>query len=55
MEWGEWTECSATCDTGLRQRNRIKEVAETEGGTCSGQPIESALCKEKSCGKTTFK
>ena len=54
MDWGEWTPCSATCDTGLRQRNRIKEVAETGGGTCTGQPIESELCKENDCGKIIF-
>ena len=54
MDWGEWTTCSATCDTGLKQRNRIKEVAETGGGTCTGGPIESKLCNEKDCGIIIF-
>ena len=49
-DWGDWTECSTTCDIGLRQRNRTKEVAEIGGGTCNGQSIESALCNEKDCG-----
>ena len=54
MDWGEWTPCSVTCDTGLRKRDRIKKVAEIGGGTCTGGPIESELCKEKDCGKIIF-
>ena len=49
-DWGDWTKCSATCDTGLRQRSRNKEVVEIGGGTCNGQSIESTLCEEKDCG-----
>ena len=48
--WGDWTECSATCDTGLRKRNRTKDVAEIGGGTCNGQSMESELCKGNDCG-----
>ena len=51
MDWGEWSQCSATCDTGLRQRKRTKEITELGGVTCTGQPIESELCKEKDCNK----
>ena len=54
MPWGEWTQCSAACGTGNRQRNRTKEVAELGKGICTGEPIESESCEGKECGKMIF-
>jgi len=48
-EWTEWTQCSTTCDNGIRERSRSKLVQETGGGICLGQATESESCKIKDC------
>ena len=53
--WSEWTQCSKSCDNGIRERTREKLVVEVGGGTCSGQPRESESCKLEFClGKVLY-
>ena len=46
-EWGTWGQCSKTCgDGGSRERIRVKELEEANGGTCNGQSTDT----EQDCG-----
>lgn len=50
--WGEWGACSASCDGGLRQRQRaIKQMANHFGTACEKQvSIEADACSTQGCG-----
>ena len=53
-EWDNWVvgNCSAECGTGTRTNTRTKLVKESNGGTCTGQPIEVLQCQDKECPST---
>ena len=53
--WSEWTQCSATCEIGIRERSRQKLKLEAGGGICSGQASESESCKLEKIGKCVGK
>ena len=43
-EWGPWTkwnECKQSGSTWVRERTRVKDVTETNGGSCSGDSVET--------------
>ena len=46
-EWGTWGQCSKTCGAGgSRERIRVKELEEANGGTCNDQYTDT----EQDCG-----
>ena len=53
-EWMDWGQCSATCDTGIMERNRIKAREEVAAGICPGKTTETKPCKLRDCGKSMF-
>ena len=49
-EFGEWTECSATCGTGSQSRTRTIETPAQNGGVaCSGAEMETRDCNTETC------
>lgn len=49
-EWGQWTECSATCFGGVQARIRhIDQFAEHNGQTCTGVVRETQACNTGPC------
>ena len=52
-DFGEWTECSATCGTGTQTRTRTEATAAAHGGTaCAGDSSESQDCNTQDCPGT---
>jgi hypothetical protein len=47
--WGPFTECSATCGTGDKVRQRFKEQAASNGGLTCGHLTETASCDAGPC------
>lgn len=48
--WSEWSQCSATCDTGEKKRSReIETPAEHGGKPCNGPLEEVAKCGSANC------
>ena len=45
-EWGAWSECSASCDGGQRNRTRVCEGAV---GECAGEAGQHEACNTKPC------
>lgn len=44
-DWGEWSDCSASCGSGKQDRIRVEAVLATNGGAgCSGAKKESKGC-----------
>ncbi|XP_077125438.1 SCO-spondin-like [Ranitomeya variabilis] len=49
--WGSWTECSATCDSGIQTRNRScsRPVPRHGGPKCQGPHIQTRECNTQLC------
>ena len=49
--WSEWSDCSATCGTGLSLRSRsCTNPASVAGGSdCAGESVETMECDIASC------
>ena len=45
-EWRDWSECSASCDGGQRDRIRL---CEGEVGDCTGEAGEKEPCNTEQC------
>lgn len=50
-EWGAWSDCSAPCGDGLRQRRRLCDNPSTANGgnECPGRDIDLMFCNEGEC------
>ncbi|XP_047127311.1 collagen alpha-1(XII) chain [Hydra vulgaris] len=48
-EWSQWTECSATCDGGVRSRSRTCNTPKKVGAYCDGKEEENEPCNEEVC------
>ena len=51
-EWSEWTECTQTCDGGIRRREKkVVEGAQSQkaGDICKGEKEED-VCNKNQCG-----
>ena len=49
LEWGEWSECSSTCDTGIQMRLRECVAPVGDGQPCMGDGEESQQCWQQAC------
>ncbi|KAL9962540.1 hypothetical protein ACROYT_G031648 [Oculina patagonica] len=51
--WSSWSDCSKTCGTGTRQRNRTCVAIRHNSGftpvSCAGKPMQSKTCAEWNC------
>ena len=49
--WGEWTQCSVSCNQGSRSRLRRCNDSTFEGGSerCTGEPAEAEVCQTTDC------
>ena len=45
--WSSWSTCSNTCGTGTRNRIRRIRLHEENGGTCTGDSLETS---QENCG-----
>ena len=53
-EWGDWSECSRSCDGGHQTRTRYVLTEPGPGGVpCVGALSETWPCMEASCGKSS--
>ena len=53
QDWGEWSECTATCGEGLNIRARACFDPESEGNRhCPGSPTQVKKCEEAECTLT---
>ncbi|XP_037393266.1 SCO-spondin [Pygocentrus nattereri] len=54
-EWSEWSECDATCNGGLRVRNRScsNPPAKNSGKECEGMIMQTQSCNTQPCGPDT--
>ena len=49
-QYGEWSQCSKSCDGGVSYRTRTKLREEMFGGeSCSGDSVEIELCNKETC------
>jgi hypothetical protein len=50
-DWSSWAECSVSCGTGLRSRDRRCEnpAPRLDGLTCPGERMESEQCALPAC------
>ena len=49
-DFGEWSQCSATCAGGTQSRSRDVKMSESNGGqSCSGQKTEQKDCNTQPC------
>ena len=46
-EWGTWSDCTATCGGGTRDRTRECTGPEHGGKECEGETSERSTCNEK--------
>jgi len=54
-QWGEWSDCSTTCDLGVKSRQRTctDPVPQENGQPCNGSDEDAAECMLSYCpGKT---
>ena len=53
--WTEWGDCSHSCGTGLRSRDRTCADGGIVGHSCVGANVQSELCEGVNCsGTVTF-
>ena len=53
QDWGEWSECTATCGEGLNIRARACFDPESERNhNCPGSPTQVKKCEEAECTLT---
>ena len=53
QDWGEWSECTATCGEGLNIRARACFDPESEGNRhCPGSPTQVKKCEVAECTGT---
>uniref|UniRef100_A0A3B3Z7S1 Uncharacterized protein n=1 Tax=Periophthalmus magnuspinnatus TaxID=409849 RepID=A0A3B3Z7S1_9GOBI len=50
MEWGPWSRCSVTCNTGTQQRQRRCSASVHGWAECKGPHQESRDCANPACG-----
>uniref|UniRef100_A0A3B4THR4 Adhesion G protein-coupled receptor B2 n=1 Tax=Seriola dumerili TaxID=41447 RepID=A0A3B4THR4_SERDU len=50
LEWGPWSRCSVTCNTGTQQRQRRCSASVHGWAECKGPHQESRECTNPSCG-----
>jgi len=51
-EWGDWSDCTASCGVGQRQRSRdVERAAEGSGRPCSDEIEVTQPCDLKACPK----
>lgn len=49
-QWGSWTTCSKTCDTGVRNRTRaVSRQPKWGGALCSDDRMQNETCHEVPC------
>lgn len=55
LEWGPWSRCSVTCNTGTQQRQRRCSSSVHGWAECKGPHQESRDCANPSCSGTAHK
>lgn len=55
LEWGPWSRCSVTCNTGTQQRQRRCSASVHGWAECKGPHEESRECTNPSCSGKTHK
>ena len=49
-QWGAWTKCSKSCNSGYETRQRtIAQQANASGEPCTGEPTQTQQCNAQSC------
>lgn len=49
-DFGDWTECNASCGEGIQRRRReVKKRSSSGGRPCTGSNVESRKCNSKPC------
>eukprot|EP01128_Nolandella_sp_AFSM9_P004201 TRINITY_DN1848_c0_g1_i1.p1 TRINITY_DN1848_c0_g1~~TRINITY_DN1848_c0_g1_i1.p1 ORF type:complete len:516 (+),score=77.39 TRINITY_DN1848_c0_g1_i1:195-1742(+) len=49
LDWGAWSTCDATCNTGSRVRTRAQNPASNGGSACPGSSSQSEDCNTQPC------
>ena len=47
--WSSWSSCAVTCGGSVQLRARLITTHSDNGGTCSGDPVESQACATTLC------
>lgn len=55
LEWGPWSRCSVTCNTGTQQRQRRCSASVHGWAECKGPHQESRDCTNPSCSGKPYK
>lgn len=55
LEWGPWSRCSVTCNTGTQERQRRCSASVHGWAECKGPHQESRECTNPSCSGKTHK
>ena len=54
-EFGEWTECNASCGGGIQRRRRTVKIRASNGGSpCRGREIETRTCNTQDCSSKSY-
>ena len=49
-EWTSWSDCTRTCATGVKSKQRWKKITALYGGhECSGARTKSEKCNTQTC------
>lgn len=49
LEWTGWSNCSASCGPGTKERTRVCEEPKYGGDACNGSSIETSSCSNTPC------